>query len=97
MKHRFSRMLISMFVFLCPTFVRARFGRRKTDAPNETPPSVFPVREKGLLRATKFHRPPKQIPVKRKIYTGRIWRANYRAIREFRMAPSAKEPGIDLS
>ncbi len=97
MKHRFSRMLISMFVFLCPTFVRARFGRRKTDAPNETPPTLPIAMDVGVQRNPHDRRPPKQSPVKRTVFAGRIWRANYRAIREFRMAPSAKEPGIDLS
>ncbi len=53
MKHRFSRMLISMFAFLCPTFVRARFGRRQKDAQNKTPPTL--VLEGGRELQAEFY------------------------------------------
>jgi hypothetical protein len=89
MKHRLSRILISMLAWL-----RRPFLIRKKEAARNKASALRAEENIEAQRNPKTRRPPKQVPVKRRIFAGRIWRANYRAIREFRMTPVPKEPGI---
>lgn len=92
MKQRFVFLFLSLFSFL-----RALLAK-KAAAGMDSAPAVSPIRfimERRPGRFVKKSCRIKRSAVKQRVYPGRRWRAHYRAIREFRLAPASGEPTPD--